>query len=374
MRTATTTLLLFFLLLHASCSGAANRSAAQLHADIDSLWQKEFNSAKDIIDNFTAIEKQIGKENALLHTKNLCHYIWHSGEYMFRCRGKNEDIALLPQNIEEIALDDAIVESYMIERDTARFVDHYFTLKAMERGDNFNEARDGITITVFYHPRSMNSNDYAKMKAVFSCKNDALHIAYMKKLKFPFRNSGCNEEFYAIRPLIEKNVKESILKREIISLFNNYRNIMPGEKAPAPILYDKEGKEHTFSEFNGKVLVIDVWATWCSSCLAKMPQYIALRNSYSNNPDIEFITVSIDRTGAKEKWLAALEKRKMDGMLNLMPDCEYESQFESEYHVSGVPRYIIIDRQGKIVTSYAPPPGGGMEEIITKTLTKTDNN
>lgn len=361
--------ILFVLLTHASCSGKPdNRSVEQEQAHVDTLWQKEFNSAEEIIANFNAIKEQIKGSAQAVQTENICHYIWQSGEYMFRCRGKNEDIVLLPLNIEEIALDDATVESYMIERDTARFADHYFTLKAMKRGDSFEESRDGITMTVFYPLRSMNSNDYAKMKEVFSCKNDALHTAYMKKLKFPFSNSGCNEEFYSVRPYIEKNVKESCLKSEIIALFNLYSNTMPGEQAPTPVLVDTKGKEHTFAEFRGKTLVIDVWATWCSSCLKKMPEFIALRNNYSDNPDVEFITVSIDRKEVKENWLAAITKREMEDMLNLYPNCSEQSQFESDYHVSGVPRYIVLDKEGKIVSAYAPPPGGGLEEIIEKTL------
>lgn len=365
--------ILFMLLTHVSCSGTPdNRSVEQEKARVDTLWQKEFKSAEEIIANFNSIKEQIKGSTQAVQTENLCHYIWQSGEYMFRCRGKNGDITLLPQNIEDIALDDATVTAYMIERDTARFADHYFTLKAMKRGDSFEESRDGITITVFYFPRSMNSNDYAKMKEVFSCKNDALHIAYMKKLKFPFRNSGCNEEFYAVRPIIEKNVKESTLKNEIITLFDMYRNVMPGEPASAPVLVDAEGKEHTFAEFRGKTLVIDIWATWCSSCLKKMPEYIALRESYKGNPDVEFITVSIDRKEARENWLAAIKKRNMGGMLNLYPDCSVESQFESDYHISGVPRYMIIDKSGNIVTAYAPPPGEGMEEIIENTINKTE--
>lgn len=367
--------ILFVLLAHTSCSGTPdNRSVEQEQARIDTLWQKEFNSAGEIVANFNAIKEQIKGSAQAVQTENLCHYIWQSGEYMFRCRGKNEDIALLPPNIEEIALDDATVEAYMIERDTARFADHYFTLKAMKRGDSFEESRDGITITVFYRPRSMNSNDYAKMKEVFSCKNDALHIAYMKKLKFPFRNSGCNEEFYAVRSLIEKNVKESRLKSEIITLFDSYRNVMPGEPAATPVLKDTEEREHTFAEFRGKVLVIDVWATWCSSCLAKMPKFIELYNSYKGNDDIRFITVSVDRKENRESWLSAIKKRNMGELLNLYPDCSVESEFESEYHISGVPRYIILDKMGRIVTAYAPPPGEGMEEIIEKTLNKTEMN
>ena len=335
---------------------------------VDSLWQKEFNTAQEIINTYIAIDEKLRESDKERQTKNLCHYIWNSGEYMFKCRGKNEDIALLPENIEELALDDDIVKSYMIERDTARFADHYFTLKAMKRGCSFDDSRDGITITVFYPIRGINDNDYRKLQEVFSCKNDALHIAYMKKLKFPFRNSGCNAELNEIRPLIEKNVKESRLKQEIMELYNMYGNIVPGMPAPNPVLKDTKGNEYTFAEFRGKVLVVDVWATWCSSCLAKMPDYMALRESYKENKDIEFITVSIDRRDARNAWLNSIEKRGMSNMLNLTPDCEEMSQFECDYHISGVPRYIVIGKDGNIISAYAPPPGSGLKEIISKSI------
>ena len=335
---------------------------------VDSLWQKEFNTAQEIINTYIAIDEKLRESDKERQTKNLCHYIWNSGEYMFKCRGKNEDIALLPENIEELALDDDIVKSYMIERDTARFADHYFTLKAMKRGCSFDDSRDGITITVFYPIRGINDNDYRKLQEVFSCKNDALHIAYMKKLKFPFRNSGCNAELNEIRPLIEKNVKESRLKQEIMELYNMYGNIVPGMPAPNPVLKDTKGNEYTFAEFRGKVLVVDVWATWCSSCLAKMPDYMALRESYKENKDIEFITVSIDRRDARNAWLKSIEKRGMSNMLNLTPDCEEMSQFECDYHISGVPRYIVIGKDGNIISAYAPPPGSGLKEIISKSI------
>ena len=60
----------------------------------------------------------------------------------------------------------------------------------------------------------------------------------------------------------------------------------------------------------------------------------------------------------------------MNNILNLFPDCDEQSQFESDYHISGVPRYIVIDQEGKIVSAYAPPPSGGLEEIIEQTLNR----
>ena len=88
----------------------------------------------------------------------------------------------------------------------------------------------------------------------------------------------------------------------------------------------------------------------------------------SNNEKRERPARRRPRKENREGWLAAIARRKMDDMLNLYPDCSYESEFESEYHISGVPRYIIIDKQGKIVTAYAPPPGEGMEAIIENAI------
>ena len=364
-------------ILSASCNSTRHQTQDREQkpeikaADIDTLWKREFNSAQEIIDTYCNIKK-VADNEAGAQLYNMCNYIWHSGEYMFRCRGKNADIAELAQHAEDIRLDSDIAADFMTKLDTARFADHYFTLKAMKRGCSFEESRDGITITVFYPARSMNDNDYAKLREVFSCKNDALHTAYMKKLKFPFRNSGCNEDLYAVRPLIEQNVKDSKLKDEIIALFDLYRNIMPGEQAPTSTLKDTDGKEYTISDFRGKVLVIDVWATWCSSCLKGFNALKELHGKYSGNPSVEFITVSVDRKEKLKSVKAVIERRGISDILNLVTDCDMESQFERDYHISGIPRYIIIDKDGKIVTAYAPPPGGGLEEIIENTIKGTE--
>lgn len=348
-------------------------ASCQTVHNIDSIWQRDFNTAIEIVDTYHGLQSQIEKEDRILQTRNECYYIWHSGEYMFKCRGKNRDIELLPAHAAELRLDDPAVAAFMAEFGEERFTDHYFTLQAMKHGESFDAARDGLTITVFFPIRAINHNDYSKLRKVFESNNDALHTAYLEKLKFSFENSGCSEELCSIRPLIEKNVAESKVKNEILSLYDRYDNIVPGKKAPTPPLKDTDGVEHTFAEFYGKILVIDVWATWCSSCLKKIPDFIGLKERYSDNNGIEFITVSIDRSEVKENWLAIIEKRNMTGMKNLFPDCHEESMFESQYHISGVPRYILIDKNGNIVTAYAPPPGQGLEELIEEQL-ESDRN
>lgn len=369
--------LLITLLFSASCSVSQNipvkNETVQISGiidtgSIDSLWCKEFKSADEIIGTFTCIESSISKEQARLHTWNMCHYIWNCGEYMFRCRGKNPDITTLPEMLQEIDFNDTNVKDFMEGRKMEKFTDHYFTLKAMKRGYNFDESRDGLTATVFFPIRRINANDYSKLKEVFTTGNDALHLVYLNKMKFPIANSGCSKEMLEIKPLIEKNVADSKTKEDVLKLMNAYADIMGGKKAPCPALKDIDGKEHTFAEFRGKTLVIDVWATWCSSCIKGMPKLLALHEKYKDDPRVEIITVSIDRTGDEKKWREAIVTHGLQGIINLIPGKEDMSQFEVDYHISGIPRYIVIDKDGNIVDAFAPPVAGGLEEIIEKTL------
>lgn len=336
---------------------------------VDVLWQQqsEFTTAQEIVDTYKDIKSKAGNDSRL-QIKNLCHMIWHSGEYIIKCKGKNDDINILPEHISELPLGNDSVKAFLQKVKAERFADHYFMLRAMQRGEDFDAARDGLTITVFFPIRAINNNDYDKLRQVFSSDNEILHEVYLEKMKFPFQNSGCNSEFESIRPLIEKNVADTPVKKEILELYDYYTPVMPGKKAPDYTLKDNKGNLHSLTEFKGKTLVIDVWATWCSSCLKKMPEFMKLRDEFRNNPNVEFITVSIDRSKDIKKWKTAIDKHKMNGMLNLIPDTESASPFECDYRIVGVPRYIIIDQDGNIVTAYAPPAGPYMKDIIMQTL------
>ena len=353
----------------AACGNSQNRVCTVSDEEIallDSLWKRHFNDAQSIIALHDSIKQATAEEKNGIHTLNQCHYVWHSGEYMFRCRGKNEDIYKLPELSTELSLESGIVSQFAQGKKIGKFTDHYFTRQAMKRGDSFNDSRDGVTATVFYPIRALNDNDYDKLRAIFTSKNSALHDEYLKRLKFPLQNSGCTSGLKSIQPLIEKNVVDSPLKAEVLAMYELFTRIMPGNEAPISPLKDTEGNTHTFEEFKGKVLVIDVWATWCHSCLANMHKFAAMRDRFGNESDVCFITVSIDRSEDKEQWLEAIAKNNMQDMLNLFPDCEVQSQFESDFQISGVPRYIIIGKKGEIVSAHAPSPGPEMASMIEK--------
>ena len=362
--------IVFTTMLAVACGNAKNAVYETVTAEettlLDSLWNRKFKDAKSIIALHDSIKQATAEEKKGMHTLNQCHYVWHSGEYMFSCRGNNEDIYELPVQSTELSFDNTVVAQFASTKKIGRFADHYFTLQAMKSGDSFNESRDGVTATVFYEIRALNENDYEKLRVVFTGKNSALHNEFLERLKFPLQNSGCTKGLKEIQPLIEKNVAESPLKTEVLEMYTLFTRIMPGNQAPVSVLKDAEGNEHTFEEFKGKVLVIDVWATWCHSCLANMHKFTGMRQWFKKESDVCFITISIDRSEDKEQWLEAIGKHDMQDMLNLFPDCEMQSQFESDFQISGVPRYIIIGKKGEIISAHAPSPGPDMVSMIEK--------
>ena len=353
-----------------TCGNAKNAVYETVTAEetalLDSLWNRKFKDAKSIIALHDSIKQATAEEKKGMHTLNQCHYVWHSGEYMFSCRGNNEDIYELPVQSTELSFDNTVVAQFASTKKIGRFADHYFTLQAMKSGDSFNDSRDGVTATVFYEIRALNENDYEKLRVVFTGKNSALHNEFLERLKFPLQNSGCTKGLKEIQPLIEKNVADSPLKTEVLEIYTLFTRIMPGNQAPISVLKDTDGNEHTFEDFKGKVLVIDVWATWCHSCLANMHKFTGMRQWFKKESDVCFITISIDRSEDKEQWLEAIGKHDMQDMLNLFPDCEMQSQFESDFQISGVPRYIIIGKKGEIISAHAPSPGPDMVSMIEK--------
>jgi thiol-disulfide isomerase/thioredoxin len=334
----------------------------------DSIWAAPFSCADDIVKTYQH-SKQMESNNQATFLKHDYFMIWTSGEYILKHKGQVEDIPSLLELFPEISLNDKTLSSMVSQKKYERLVDHYYLLKALKEGDPIEKARDGITVDMRFHSiRSLNKNDYQKLQDVFSSSNESLHAIYIEKLPFLFQNNGCTEGLYELKPLIETKVADSSRKQDILALYDTYKPLMKGEIAPVSTLKDKDGKEHTFAEFKGKFLVIDVWATWCSSCLKKMPLFIQLSEKYHGNDHISFITLSIDRKKHKERWLKALEKHGMTGLLNIYPDMDYASPFEDAYHVSGIPRYIILDKEGKIISAFAPSPGDGLEQMVESLL------
>lgn len=95
--------------------------------------------------------------------------------------------------------------------------------------------------------------------------------------------------------------------------------------------------------YKGKTLVIEVWASWCSDCVKAMPKVKELQ---LNNPDISYLFISADKTA--DKWKIGIEKHELKGDHYMMND-GMKGLFGKAIDLDWIPRYIIVDKKGKIV-------------------------
>lgn len=342
----------------------ANFTWAQNNAkdSISLIWKGKYTSAQEIVDKYHNLKQKLTGSDAIL---NDCNMIWYSGRYVEMGGRSKQDIDLFLANLPTIDVDNATAISFMKACRASDFVNRYYMFKNLKKGDSLDASRDALDFTTEFPLRAPNQNDYDKLTDVFSGHNQVLQESYLKIFDFIFLNNGCTEGMAKVKPLVMKNAADSKLKQKAMELYAKYEPIQTGKPAPQSVLKDAEGKTYTFNKYKGKVIVIDVWATWCSSCLKKMPKFIELKNSFADRKDIIFLTISTDRSKARATWAKDIEKYGMSVMPNLIADVENGSSFETDYCVIGLPRYIIIDRKGRIANAFAAGPDS---EIIKQQI------
>lgn len=115
-----------------------------------------------------------------------------------------------------------------------------------------------------------------------------------------------------------------------------------------------KGGKTKLEDLRGKYVYIDVWATWCGPCRAEIPHLKKIEEKY-HNKKIEFVSISVDTKKDYEKWKKFVTEKELGG-IQLFADSDWNSQFIKEYNINGIPRFILIDPQGKIVNANADRP------------------
>jgi thiol-disulfide isomerase/thioredoxin len=171
------------------------------------------------------------------------------------------------------------------------------------------------------------------------------------------------EEFYQI---FSRNVKDENTKQKIEKIYNNLKELQPGKPSPDFTAYDINGKEYHLSDFKGKNVYIDLWATWCAPCRMEIPYLEKLKKEYKDK-NIEF--VSIDVFDDKNKWENMVKSGKISGVQLIIPD--RNSKFLELYNVRGIPRFIFIDKEGNIIdNNVSRPSNPATKELINKYVTE----
>lgn len=136
--------------------------------------------------------------------------------------------------------------------------------------------------------------------------------------------------------------------------YDEWLALEPGKPAPIFTGTTRQGEKISLEDLKGKVLYVDVWATWCGPCIAAIPAHKALQKQLHSVKDVLFLNVSVDSD--ETAWLTFLAREpKWDG-LHIILDKRAIQPFYSLYKIFGVPTYILIDSTGHIVSVKARAP------------------
>lgn len=129
-------------------------------------------------------------------------------------------------------------------------------------------------------------------------------------------------------------------------------------------LYDQYGKEHKLSEYRGKTVFLNFWATWCPPCRGEMPHIEDLYKEYNKNQDEVVIlgvaSPNLGNEGSEEDIKAFLNQNKY----NFPVVMDKDGALAYQYGISAFPTTFIIDKDG-YVTQYVP---GAMDKETMKSL------
>lgn len=173
------------------------------------------------------------------------------------------------------------------------------------------------------------------------------------------------EEVYAYYKTLSTN-KQALA--EIDSIYSAYKNLVSGGEALDFVMENVKGKQFNLSDFKGKAVYIDVWATWCGPCKAEIPYMEKLAAHYAKNKKIELISISIDED--REKWEKILAADKPEWKQFIAPGA-WQSELCGNYHINSIPRFLFFDKDGKVISLNAPRPSSkDIIEYIDKHLAK----
>ncbi len=253
----------------------------------------------------------------------------------------NTDVPPLPENYY------SFIEVVDLSNDAALSLPSYgdFLLKCLNNKfgkspEKANAGSDGLYPTKFDFTRKM-----FKGKSLYYVQAQTLIDATIYDRVENMRNQY--NDFLA-------NCPHKDMKKAVSAKFSDAEAVGGGQAAPDFALTNGEGSRVSLNQFRGKVVYLDFWATWCGPCLKEMKASNILRSRF-NDGDVIFLYISLDES--KDGWKKFLNEKGWNPQIHLVSNgAGLQSEIAKTYNVKGLPKYILIDKDGKIANSNAKRP------------------
>ncbi|MDH8701882.1 peroxiredoxin [Dysgonomonadaceae bacterium PH5-43] len=159
--------------------------------------------------------------------------------------------------------------------------------------------------------------------------------------------------------LLENEIGTSLIQKN-----NDRKKTSIGSIAPNFTLDNVNGESVSLSDFRGKYVLIDFWASWCRPCRKENPYLVQAYEKFKDK-NFEIIGVSLDNPGGKLNWVNAIEKDELT-WIQVSDLKGWQSSAAIEYKVLSIPQNFLIDPDGIIIAKNLR--GNELEKVLTRVV------
>ncbi|KQS39819.1 TlpA disulfide reductase family protein [Pedobacter sp. Leaf194] len=294
----------------------------------------------------------------------------------FRVSVGNHEFMLIAKNGDEIKLEADLADKTMAYKISgANEVEKLSELNAIR--NNFAKQVEKLQANFESKVASQPQNRAAILEEMKPQYESYIKQLNSQILKFAADNKGTLASFYAMNTLSPQEfeaelvkfadeVKDEIKGNATVDTFVKQmallKTVQIGQVAPAFTANTADGKAVSLSDYKGKYVLVDFWASWCQPCRQENPNVVKMYNKYKNN-NFDVLGISLDTD--KAAWLGAV---KADGLTwtHVSELKDFNGETVKKYQVQAIPTSYLIDPAGKIAAKNLR--GDELDAFLAKTL------
>lgn len=260
-----------------------------------------------------------------------------------------------------------------------------YTIVYLKNGFNLKMKMDSKKFdeSIVYKGKGANENNFLAKNALFEEQTDIESLIMSPEAVF-FKGMD-QKKADDLKRLEDKKLDPIFVSLQKKSIEDNYNNMVKYYKknyesnlaksklnntvSPSFDYENHKGGKTKLEDFKGKYVYIDVWATWCGPCRAEIPALKKVEEKY-HDQNIVFVSISVDVDKDHDKWKNFVSEKQLGGV-QLFADKNWNSDFMKGFGVISIPRFILIDPNGKVVNSDAKRPSNPeLQNVLDSLLNK----
>lgn len=296
--------------------------------------------------------------------------------YSYSILAANDYVGIIKAGNKELFRKEEIVKRLIYEAPGTYLASEYyrrlwfFFLKGefesqLKHADSLQVGKMGFSDFALQYLQSKNIKGRLKELIVSQLLTDILEI-------YAYRTVEQNKPYDNLVVTLKKIISDKAFITEFNQKYSDQKKVLfsrqIGKRAPDFSLLDTAGKTYSLDDFEGKLLLVDVWASWCGPCIKEFPYLGELEQKLKGNKNFQLLSVSTD--DSKQLWVK-------NGILRFKPPglglwVGKEKLFSSAYNIDLIPVLMLLDSNGKFI-DFNPPRASDGDKLYKLILKRLEN-